>query len=137
MASLHIDEGLSSTLQPAPQRRRVGDEVGVEVPLVANEVVPPPVAEKVVSGPQDDNGSDDEGNDNHGSGRDDGDGEGSGRDDGEGKAMHIPFRTTPSGIMWFKCPVCLGDDDVTYTQHHMFSVFVHFRVLGYKQRCRS
>jgi hypothetical protein len=22
-------------------------------------------------------------------------------------AMRIPFRTTPSRIMWFKCPICL------------------------------
>jgi hypothetical protein len=72
----------------------------------------PPTAKKVVSVPQDNSDSDDEGRDNdgegsssddlgnddgEGSGSNDGDSEGSGSDDGEDKAMCIPFRTTPAG----------------------------------------
>jgi hypothetical protein len=57
------DEGPSSTLPLAPLRRRLGNEVGVEVPSVAEVEVPPLVAENVVSVPQDNNGSDGKGND--------------------------------------------------------------------------
>jgi hypothetical protein len=91
----------------------VGDEVGAEVMLVAKAAIAPPTAEKVVSVPQDD--SDDEGSDNDSEvsshddlGRDDG--EGSGNDNGEDKALRIPFRMTPTGVMWFKCPVCLREE---------------------------
>jgi hypothetical protein len=75
---------------------------------VAEAVVPPPMAEKVVSISQDDSDSSGEGSDDLGS--DDDDGEGSVRDDGEGKAIHIPFRMTPSGIMWYKCPIFLAEE---------------------------
>jgi hypothetical protein len=74
-----------------------------------------PVAENVVSVLQDDSGSG--GEDSNDLGSDDGEGsgsdddEGSGSDDGKDKAMHIPFRMTPSGIMWYKCPVCLKEYD--------------------------
>jgi hypothetical protein len=54
--------------------------------------VPPPPAEKVVSLLQDDSGSDNEYNSS----------DDLGNDYGEDKAMHIPFKMTPSGIMWFK-----------------------------------
>jgi hypothetical protein len=64
---------------------------------VAEAVVPPPTTEKVVSVSQDDSDSGGEGSDDLGSDNDDG--EGSVRDDGEDKAIHIPFRMTPSGIM--------------------------------------
>jgi hypothetical protein len=82
------DEGTSSTLPSAPLRRRVSDKVGVEVPPLSEVAVPTLTVEKVISVPQDDNGSDDEGsdrmdlgsNDNEGSGSDDGDGEGSNDD---------------------------------------------------------
>jgi hypothetical protein len=43
-------------------------------------------------------------------GSNNGNNEGSSSDDNEDKAMCIPFRTTPSGIMWFKCPVCLREE---------------------------
>jgi hypothetical protein len=76
---------------------------------LAEVAVLPSAAEKVVSVPQDDSDSGGEGHDNgEGSSSDNGDGKGSSNDNGEDKAMHIPFRTTPSGIMWFKCPICLG-----------------------------
>jgi hypothetical protein len=56
-------------------------------------------------------GSDDLGSDNsEGSSNDNDDGEDNGSNDGEDKAMHIPFRMTPARIMWFKCPVCLGEE---------------------------
>jgi hypothetical protein len=107
------DDGPSSTLPSTPLRRRVGDEVGAEVLLVAKAAIAPPMAEKVVSVPQDD--SDDEGSDNDSEvsshddlGRDDV--EGSGNDNGEDIALLIPFRMTPTGVMWFKCPVCLGEE---------------------------
>jgi hypothetical protein len=38
------------------------------------------------------------------------DDEGSSSDDGENKAMYIPFMMTPSRIMWYKCPICLGEE---------------------------
>jgi hypothetical protein len=41
---------------------------------------------------------------------DDGDGGGSSSDDGEDKAIHIPFRMTPSGIMWYNCLICLMEE---------------------------
>jgi hypothetical protein len=71
-----------------------------EVPLLA--------AKKVVSVLQDDNGSDGEGYVNDDLGSDDG--EGCSNDDSEDKAMHILFWMTPSRIMWFKCPICLGEE---------------------------
>jgi hypothetical protein len=83
----------------------VGNEVGVEVLLVAEAAIPLPVAEKVVSVTQDE-GSDDVGsNDGKRIKSDDSDDNSS--DDGEDKAMCIPFRMTPSRIMWYKCPICL------------------------------
>jgi hypothetical protein len=75
---------------------------------VAEAVVPPPTTEKVVSVSQDDSDSGGEGSDDLGSDNDDG--EGSVRDDGEDKAIHIPFRMTPSRIMWYKCPICLAKE---------------------------
>jgi hypothetical protein len=92
------DEGPSSTPLPAPLRQRVGDEVGEEVPPVVEAVSPPLAAKNVVLVPQDDINSDDEGSDDMGSSS----------DNGEDKAMHIPFSTTPPGIMWYKCPIWLG-----------------------------
>jgi hypothetical protein len=56
-------------------------------------------------------GSDDLGNDdNEGSDSDDSDSKGSDDDDSKDKAMHIPFRTTLSGIMWYKCLICLSEE---------------------------
>jgi hypothetical protein len=76
-----------------------GNKIGMEVPLVAEVAIPPPPSKKVVSIPQDDSGSDSEGSssDDLGSGSDNG--------KGEDRAMHIPFRMTPSGVMWYKCPI--------------------------------
>jgi hypothetical protein len=113
---LDDDEGPLSTPPSALLRWRVGDEVGAEVSLVADTAVPPPPAKKVVSIPQDNNNNDGVGNDDFGSdnceGSDNNDGEGSGSDsdNGEDNAMHIPFMMTPSGIMWYKCPVCLREE---------------------------
>jgi hypothetical protein len=86
----------------------VGDEVGVDVLLVAGAAVPLPATERVVSVPQDNSNSDDEcsGSDD----MDNNNGGGSGSDDGEDKATRIPFKTTPSRIMWFKCPICVGEE---------------------------
>jgi hypothetical protein len=107
------DEGLSSTPLSAPLRRRVGDEVGAVVP---------PTAEKVVSVTQDDSGSNGEGSSSDYLGSDDS--EVSGNDDGENKAMCIPFRTTPYGMMRFKCPICLGEeyDSEAKVVHHALEV---------------
>jgi hypothetical protein len=54
----------------------------------------------------------------------DSDGEGSGSTDGEDKAMYIPFRKTTSGIMWFKCPVCVKEeyDSEVKVVHHTLEV---------------
>jgi hypothetical protein len=110
------DGGLSSALSPAPLRRCVGDEVGAELPLEAEAAVSPPIVEKVLLVPQDNCDSDGEGNDDlgsddgEGSGINDGDGEGIDRDDSEDKAMCIPFKTTPSRVMWYKCPICLREE---------------------------
>jgi hypothetical protein len=65
--------------------------------------VPPLVAENVGSVPPDCSGSNGEGSSNN-------DDEGSGSDVGEDKAKRIPFRKAPSGIMWYKCPICLRED---------------------------
>jgi hypothetical protein len=97
-----LDRGPSSTPSSDPLRRRVGDEVWAEVPPVAKAAVPPPLAKKVVSMPQDDSGSDNEYNSSDDLGNDDVDGVGNDNDYGKYKAMHIPFRMTPSWIMWFK-----------------------------------
>jgi hypothetical protein len=77
----------------------------------------PLAAKKIVSVQQDGNCNDGEGTDSddlgsddgEGSGSDEGDGDGSGSNDREDKAMHIPFRMTPSRILWYKCPICLGE----------------------------
>jgi hypothetical protein len=74
----------------------VGNEVGAEVLPVGEAVVPPPMAENVVSVPQDNSGSNGEGSNDLGSD----DGEGSDSDDSEDKGMCMPFRTSP-GIMWY------------------------------------
>jgi hypothetical protein len=66
------------------------------------------MAEKVVLVSQDDNNNDGEGSGSDDLGTDDG--EGSGSDDGKDKAMRVPFRTTPSGITWFKCHVFLEEE---------------------------
>jgi hypothetical protein len=81
------------------------DEVGAEVPPMEDVVVLPPVAKKVVSIPQDD-------------------GRGSGSDDGEDKAIHIPLRMTPFGIMWFNCTICLKEDydSKAKAMHHVLEV---------------
>jgi hypothetical protein len=109
------DEDPSSTPPLAPLKQRVVNEVGVVVLPMAQTAVPLVAAEKVVLVPQKDNGSDNRGSDGDGEGRRSNgmgsdDGEGSGSDDDEDKALRIPFRTTPLGIMWFKCPVCLGEE---------------------------
>jgi hypothetical protein len=57
-------------------------------------------AEKVVSVLQDDSGSNGEGNGSFNLGS----------DDCEGSGMCIPFKMTPSGIMWYKCHVCLREE---------------------------
>jgi hypothetical protein len=97
----------------------VDDEVGAEVSPVAEVVVPPLVAMKIVSVSQDNNDSDDESNDSDGVGNasddlgsssDDDEHDGSDNDDSEDKALHIPFRMTPAGIMSFKCRICLGEE---------------------------
>jgi hypothetical protein len=41
---------------------------------------------------------------------DDDEHDGSDNDDSEDKALHIPFRMTPAGIMSFKCRICLGEE---------------------------
>jgi hypothetical protein len=99
------DEGTSSTPPSALLRWRVGDEVGAEVPPVAEMAVLPSGLEKVVSVPQDDSCSDD----GEGSSSDVDGGEGSNNEDGKDKAMHVPFWMIPSGIIWYKCPICLGE----------------------------
>jgi hypothetical protein len=107
----------------------VGNEVGAEVPLVVEAAVPLPTGGKVVSILQDDSGCDAEGSDGEGRSNDDlssddgegsdnddsqgsnnGDGEDSGSDDGEDKAVHIPFRMTLAGIVWFKCLICIREE---------------------------
>jgi hypothetical protein len=54
----------------------------------------------------------------------DSDSEGRSRDDGEEKAMHIPFRKTTSGIMWFKCSICVEEeyDSEAKVVHHGLEV---------------
>jgi hypothetical protein len=64
------------------------------------------VDENVVLVSQDDNGSDGEGNNDMGSD----DSEANDSDDDKDKAMHIPFRMTPSRIQSYKCPICLVEE---------------------------
>jgi hypothetical protein len=77
----------------------VGDEVGSEVPPVAEVAVLLPAVEKVVPLPQD-----------NGEGSDDGEGSDSNDNDdnSKDKAMRVPFRMAPSGIMCTSVPFVSG-----------------------------
>jgi hypothetical protein len=88
----------------------VNDGVEEVIPVVGAMVLAvPPEVEEVVPVPRDD---DDSNNDNAVSSSYD---EDSGSDNNDNSSddegtLHIPFQVTPSGIHWFKCLICLGEE---------------------------